>query len=450
MSAAPLAPPPGVPLPGDLPRLRVGSVHRSVLDSGADLMVVPRPTVPRIELRISVPGGAALGPTAASAELLRMGMPLGTAELDQEELSERLQELGGSLQVHQDHDRLTLHAAALAEAEEELYRLLAALVAAPDFPPDDLATERAKLAEGLRSARATPHFPAHEAIGELIYGAHPYGRREPTQGQVMRASRGSLLRLHHETFVPRDAQITVVGDLEPRRTLRRLRSAFAGWEGPRRVPRVPRVRALVHPELLFLEREGSVQTVVLAAASGPAPGEAGNVALNLAAAVLGGGFTSRLMSNLREDKGYTYSPHARLENHLRDGLAAASMEVRSEVTAAALAELRHEQARLATVPVPEAELRTTKSYLVGTRLVLLQTQSGLASALAQVRGHGFDHRHLERYQELVERTTAEDVMAAARRHLSPTAMTTVMVGDPSAAEGLESLLPLRRRQAPGA
>ncbi len=437
-----------VPVPGPVPELRVGSVHRTELDNGADVMVVPRPTVPRIEFRLSVPAGSALGPTAATAELLRMGLPLGTAELDQEQLAERLQDLGGSLQVYQDLDRLTLQAAALSEAEDELYRLMAALVAGPHFPGNDLQTEKAKLAEALRSARATPHFPAHEAVGQLVYRDHPYGRLEPTEGQVARVSRGSLLDLHRLTFIPRAAQITVVGDVDPRRTLRRLRSAFGAWEGPRRVPLAPRVRARVEPELLFLERPGSVQTVILSASSGPTHGEEGHIALTLATAVLGGGFTSRLMSNLREDKGYTYSPHARLENHLRDGMASASMEVRSDVTAAALAEIQHELARLATVAVPEAELRTTKSYLIGARLVMLQTQSGLASALAQVRGHGLDHRYLERYQQLVERTSAAEVMAAARRHLAPTAMTTVMVGDPSAAEGLEALVPVRRRRSP--
>jgi predicted Zn-dependent peptidase len=152
-----------------------------------------------------------------------------------------------------------------------------------------------------------------------------------------------------------------------------------------------------------------------------------------------------MMANLREDKGYTYSPHARVESHRRDGLASASMEVRTEVTAAALAELRHELARLATVPVPQDELATTRSYLEGARLVTLQTQAGLASALAQVRGLGLDHRYLEQYQMELERCSAEEVMEAARRYLAPTRMTTVLVGDESALPGLEALAPVRHR-----
>jgi predicted Zn-dependent peptidase len=372
-----------------------------------------------------------------------MGLPLGTANLDQGQLSEQIQDLGGSFQIHQDQDRLYLHAAALAEAEEELYRLIAELVMAPAFPSADLATERAKLVEGLRMERATPHFPAGEALQRLIYADHPYGRPEPTEAAVGRAGRQALLDFHAQTFTPFAAQITVVGDVEARRTQARLRRAFSPWRGPRRVPRLPAVRALRSSDVLFIPRPGSVQTVVMSGVSGPTHGDSEHMALSLATAILGGSFSSRMMSNLREDKGYTYSPHARLESRLLDGLAVASMEVRNDVTSAALVELYYEMGHLATVPVPKEEFQATKRYLAGARAIMLQTQAGLASALAQVRAHGLDHRYLERYSRELESTSPEQVMAAAQRYLSPTSVTTVMVGDRDAADGLEAVAPLR-------
>ncbi|MHB1893118.1 MAG: M16 family metallopeptidase [Candidatus Dormibacteria bacterium] len=433
-----------VPVPGAVPPVRVTGVSQTVLPNGAAVMVVPRPSVPRVEFRLSVPAGAAMGPSAAASELLAMGIPLGTKELDQAHLAERIQDLGGSLQVHQDHDRLYVQAGALSEAEEELYQLLAELVIAPHFPAADLATERAKLTEGLRMARAEPHFPAGEALQRRSYGDHPYGRPEPSETAIRRTGRPALLELHRQTFSPWAAQITVVGDVEPRLTQARLRRAFSAWQGPHRIPRLRAVRAGRSDELLFIARPGSVQTVVVAASSGPSHGHPDHVALTLATAVLGGGFTSRMMNNLREDKGYTYSPHARLDNHLLDGLATATMDVRNEVTGAAYLELLYELGRLATLEVPREELETTRSYLSGARVIMLQTQAGLASALAQVRAHGLDHRYLERYSRQLASTSAAEVMAAARRYLAPTAMTTVMVGDPAAAVQLEALAPVRR------
>ncbi len=432
-----------VPKPGSVPPVKITGVSQAQLSNGVEILVVPRPSVPRLEFRLSVPAGASMGESAAVSELFAMGLPLGTGTMNQSQLSERVQDLGGSLQVHQDHDRLFIQAAALAEAEEELYAILAELVTEPEFPAADLATERAKLLEGLRMAKATPHFPASEALQSAIYGDHPYGRSEPGETAVRRTGRAALLDFHQHTFTPWGAQITVVGQVEPRRTIGRIRRAFSNWAGPRRVPQVPAVRPIGSDELLFISRPGSVQTVVMSAASGPTHGHPDHIALTLATAVLGGGFSSRMMNNLREDKGYTYSPHARLENHLRDGLAVASKEVRNAVTAAAYAELLYELARLATTDVPEAELQTTKSYLAGSRVIMLQTQAGLASALAQLRAHKLDHRYLEQYSKQLLATTAAEVRAAAARYLAPTVMTTVMVGDPAAAEGLDALAPVR-------
>ncbi|MDA8395793.1 MAG: hypothetical protein M0T72_11275, partial [Candidatus Dormibacteraeota bacterium] len=208
----------GVPQPGPVPPLRIGRVSQTTLSNGVAVMVVPRPSVPRLEFRLSVPAGTALGPSAALSELLAMGIPLGTESMDQAELAERIQDLGGSLQVHQDEDRLFLHAAALSAAEEDLYRLLAEVVEEPAFPAAALATEKAKLLEGLRMARATAQFPAAETLQGLIYGSHPYGRRAPSDSAVRGARRRALLDLHRLTFTPRGAQITVVGAVEPRRT----------------------------------------------------------------------------------------------------------------------------------------------------------------------------------------------------------------------------------------
>ena len=429
--------PPLVPRPGALPPLKIGRTTQSTLPNGIEVMVVPRPSVPRVELRLTVPAGAAMGESAAVSELLRAGILLGTEELNQEQVSEAIQRLGGSLQVQQDQDRIYISAAALSEAEEELYQLVATIAARPSFPGEELETERVKLIEGLRAARATPDFPAAERLQELIYAGHPYGRPEPADTSIRRTSRRRLQALHRETFLPAAAQVTVVGDVVPRRTLARLERTFGSWSGRGRAPKIPQVRPHSRDEVTFIDRPGSVQTVILTGSSVPPMKHPAHFPLLLASALLGGAFNSRLMSNLREDKGYSYSPHARLDNHLLDGLAAASMEVRTEVTAAAWVELTYEMGRLATVEVPPEELGATRSYLSGARVIFLQTQSGLASSLAQVRSHGLDHRYLEGYAKGLAAVSPADLLRVSSRYLAPAALTTVMVGD--ASQVLESL-----------
>jgi zinc protease len=433
-----------VPRPGPVPPLRVGRPTRSLLANGLEAMVVARPSVPRVELRLTVPAGAAIGSSAAASELLRSGILLGTKKLNQEEVSESIQRLGGSLSVQQDHDRLHISASALSEAEDELYRLIFAITTQPNFPPEELETERVKLIEGLRIARATPQFLAGEQLQALIYGSHPYGRPEPPESAIRKTTRGQLQALHRATFLPSSAQITVVGDVDPRRAVARLRRAFGSWAGPSRAAKVPRVRPQVVPEVTFIDRPGLVQTVIMTGASGPPVGHPDQIPLALASAVLGGSFSSRLMANLREDKGYTYSPHTMSEAHLRDSLLGASMEVRTEVTAAAFVELTYELGRLASVEVGQEELEETRNYLAGVRVIFLQTQAGLASSLSQVRGHGLDQRYLEGYSDRLAAVTPAELRRVASRYLAPANLTTVMVGDAGeAAEALSRLVPVR-------
>lgn len=400
--------------------------------------------MPRVELRLTVPAGAALGPSAAASELLRSSILLGTKRLNQEEVSESIQRLGGSLSVHQDQDRLHISASALSEAEEELYRLVYTVATQPAFPSEELETERVKLIEGLRIARANPQFLAGERLQRLVYGDHPYGRPEPAEAAIRKTTRRQLQGLHQATFLPSSAQITVVGSVDPRRSLARLRSSFGSWSGPARPLKVPRVRPNVEPEVTFIDRPGSVQTVILTGASGPPVGHPDHIPLALASAVLGGSFSSRLMRNLREEKGYTYGAHTRSEAHLRDSLLGAEVEVRTEVTAASYVELTYELGRLASVEVPGEELEETRNYLAGVRVILLQTQSGLASSLAQVRSHGLDHRYLEDYSHRLAAVTAAELRRVAARYLAPANVTTVMVGDATAAaEALSRLGPVR-------
>jgi predicted Zn-dependent peptidase len=407
-------------------------------------MVVARPSVPRVELRLTVPAGAAIGTSAAASELLRAGVLLGTKALNQEEVSESIQRLGGSLQVQQDHDRLHISASALSEAEEELYQLIFTITTQPHFPADELETERVKLIEGLRIARATPQFLAGEKLQHLIYGNHPYGRPEPAESAIRKTTRRQLHELHQGTFLPSASQLTVVGDVEPRRTVARLRRAFGPWSGPRRLVKVPRVHPQVAPAVTFIDRPGSVQTVILTGASGPPIGHPDQIPLALASAVLGGSFSSRLMANLREDKGYTYSPHTMSEAHLRDSLIGAALDVRTEVTAPSFVELNYELGRLATVEVDADELEESRNYLAGVRVILLQTQAGLASSLSQVRGHGLDHHYLEGYSAGLTAVTPADLRRVAARYLAPSNLTTVMVGDSSqAAEAVSRVVPVQ-------
>lgn len=444
--------PPDLPVIGPVPDLRLARPLRTELDGGTRVTVVPQPSVPRVELRVMIPAGTARAIVPGSAELLGHTLLDGTARLDGATLARELQMIGADLDVSQDADVLVLNASVLREHEAALYELAAEVVTGATFPASELQLERGRLAEHLRMARATPHFPAHETVRAQVYGRHPYGRPTPTEAQVRRCGPGPVRALHAQAFVPAASQMTVVGDVDPRRTAQRLRRAFAPWRGRRRAWHLPAVRHLPSPGITLVDRPDAVQTVCVVAAGAPPLGHPDHLPLLLATSILGGGGPSRLMLNIRERHGYTYNPYAITDPHLGDTLVLCGADVRCEVTAAAVNEILYELGRLATTLVQAEELEGAQRYLAGTRVIAVQTQAGVAGALANAALHGQDHRYLETFARRVRATTAAQVREVAAYYLAPSRVHIVLVGPARQIAGAVAALgpvSVHRWSAPG-
>ncbi|HUY97085.1 MAG TPA: pitrilysin family protein [Verrucomicrobiae bacterium] len=422
------------PLPADLPAigpvpdLRLRRPVRTQLEGGTRTTIVAHATVPRLELRLAVPAGSAHASVPGSAELLSHTLLAGTRVRDGATLAQDLQMIGADLHVSQDGDVLVLSGSVLSEHEQELYELVAEVVTGPAFPADELQLERGRIAEQLRMARAAPHFPAQEVARAAVYGPHPYGAATPTESQIRRCGAAAIRSLHRATFGARAAQLTVVGDVDPRRTARRLSRAFAAWDGRRGSWRLPPVHHRPAAGITLVDRPEAVQTVCIVAAGAPPVGHPDHLPLLLATAILGGGGPSRLMLNIRERHGYTYNPFAMTDSHLGDTLLLAGADVRCEVTGPALTEILYELGRLATGEVTAAELEGAQRYLAGTRVIAVQTQAGVAGSLASAALHGQDHRYLETFARRVRAVTARDVRAVAARYLAPRSVHVILVG----------------------
>jgi predicted Zn-dependent peptidase len=156
--------------------------------------------------------------------------------------------------------------------------------------------------------------------------------------------------------------------------------------------------------------------------------------------VFGGYFSSRLVENIRERKGYTYSPRSGIDHQLLGSSLTITADVGTEVTAPALLEIRYEMGRMATLPVTLDELDSARRYLIGTTALSTQTQSGLADYLfaLSVSGLGFDY--LRQLPKRLEKVTVAEVRDAAAQFLAPARLPTVIVGDANATRAsLETL-----------
>jgi predicted Zn-dependent peptidase len=254
-----------------------------------------------------------------------------------------------------------------------------------------------------------------------------------------------LRALHRSSVRPDDAVLTLVGDLPPARMLDLAHDALAGWTGAAARGRVPGLPAPSPHPLLVVDRPGSVQSSFrLGGAALPRTAPA-YPALQLANLIFGGYFSSRWTENIREDKGYTYGPHSRVDHHVLGSTLVLDVEVATEVTAPALLETLYELGRIAALPVSEAEVDSVRQYAIGTLALSTSTQAGLASTLSALSAFGLGLDWITSHPSRLLAATVEDVSAAAARFFAPAALTGVVVGDADRITApLRALVPVER------
>ena len=400
-----------------------------VLDNGLTVVAVRKPGVPLVEVRLRVPFLSGKAAHPAQGSLLAESILTGADGYDRAGLAAAVQALGGDLSASADSDRLVLVGNALATNLRKLLGVLANVMTAATYAADETNTERSRLVERLTIARARPGVAANEALGARLWGDHPYGRDLAQPSDVEAVTAAQLRALHRSMVRPGRAVLVLVGDVAPGRMVDIAAAAFAEWAG---APTRPRVAALPVPPTgpwLLVDRPGSVQSTLRMARPAVDRTDAAYPAAHLANLIFGGYFTSRWTQNLREDKGYTYGPHSRIEHRLLGSLLVLSVEVQTEVTAPSVLETLYELGRLATLPPTDAELDSARQYAIGTLALSTATQAGLASTLSGLAGFGLGLDWLSELPRQLQAVTIDDVAVAAERFLAPAGFTNVVVGD---------------------
>lgn len=429
-------------LPGDLPPygadrpLPVPDITRRTLANGLEVWVVPRDGIPRVDYVLAVrnAGFAVDAPaTPGFASLFASLLPEGTGRRDSRAIAEAAQGHGGSVSASASTDGVIVTADALAPHAAPMLALLAEVVRTPAFPEEEVALGRANALQALKAAEAQPAFKATRALRRAIYGAHPYARTQQTEASIEGVTAAVLRAEHARRFQPDRALLVITGRIAPDEALRLAESTFGDWTAAgTEVPATPPVPADATPRRVLVQRDGSVQSTIRLGSPAIAATGDDYVPLQLAGTVLGGSFSSRVMQNLREQKGYTYGASTTLVAARMGGHVQGGADVRNEVTGASLKEFFGEFERLGSGPVPATELDDTKRYVAGSYLIGNQMQGAVAATLASQWLAGLPAEFLGQYVPKIRAVDAAQVQAMARKYYDPARQSIVVVGDGAA------------------
>ena len=402
------------------------------LANGMQVVLAERHAFPKISAQLFFRSGNAVvahrypGLAEITATVIRTG----TASRSSRQIEEDLRRMGADLGTSAGADASAIAISGVAEFSEGLLELLADLARNASFPVDEFERERRQKLEGLRIERATPSFLATERLRHVLFGKHPYAIVAPTEAQVEAYRHEQLPEFYRHHYSPANALLVVVGDFPGDAMFEQIEKVFGAWKSPAPAPvdsPAPPHHSGRHVHLVHLP--GAVQSQVLVGNLGITRRDPDWYRTVLANSIYGGAFHSRLVINIREQKGYTYSPRSGLNALRQFGYFSVHAAVRNEVTAATLTEIFYEMDRMRSLPVTNEELESARSYLSGVFSLGVATQDGVLGQISGVYLDRLPEDYLETYRARIHALTADDILAAARRHFDSPNAQIVVVGD---------------------
>jgi len=402
------------------------------LSNGLEAILAESHSIPKFhgELFFRSGNAAFADRTPGLAEMTATVVRTGTAKRVSRQIEEDLRRIGADLSSSAGADTSAISFAGLAEFSEPLMGMVNELAREAAFPDAEFERERRQKLEEVKLERTQPGFLASERLRKVLFGVHPYGQVSPSEAQVAAYKREDLQAVYRESYTPENALLLLVGDFDSQEMLKTAEKVFGGWKGVK--PAAKTFAAPPNPRgrrVYLVHVPGAVQTQVLAGCHAITRKHPDWVKLGLTNSLYGGAFNSRLVMNIREDKGYTYSPRSSVNALRQHGYFSVSAAVRNDVVAASLTEIFYEMDNLRSVPVPTAELADAQNYLSGIFSMGLATQDGLLSQLSTVALNELPDDYLETYRQRVRALTPEDLLATARKYLDSANMQIVVVGD---------------------
>ncbi|WP_248965873.1 M16 family metallopeptidase [Sphaerisporangium perillae] len=397
-----------------------------VLPNGLTVLAIARRTVPLVELRLRVPFADV---DRASGAVLAQTLFRGTKSRSNREFAATLQAVGGAIGAGVDPDRLQISGNALSTGLDTLLELLAEAINEAAYAGQEVMTERARLANRIKVALSQPSHLVRSALLERVYGSHPYAVQTPSGDDVEAVEPEHLRELHARRLHPGGATLVLVGDFDPDTVLDQVAEHFAGWRGAGPATELLPPPPLEPGPLLIVNRPGAVQSSLRLALPAVARSHPDNAPLQLANLIFGGYFSSRWVENIREDKGYTYGPHSMIDHSVAGSKLMLSADVATDVTAPALMETFYELGRIATLAPDPAEIDQARQFALGTLVLGMSTQSGLAGLASGLAGAGLRMNYLVEHAGRLSAATVDEVHRAAQQYLAPAGAVGVVLGD---------------------
>jgi predicted Zn-dependent peptidase len=372
-----------------------------------------------------------VGLSSIFASVMRTG---GTVAREPDMLNEELESMAASVEVGMSQEYGTVNLSTLADDIEKGLEIFADVLRYPAFREDKLELRKQQSIERIRRRNDNPIQLAFRNFSALLYGTdHPFGWYTETEG-IESISVDDLKAFHAKYYHPNNMMLAITGDFDTETLIAQLEKVFEGWETAEiTFPDVPTVDGTSKPSVNYIFKDLN-QTAMLIGDFGikRTPDFPDFFPLRIMNEILGeGGFTSRLMMEVREKHGLAYAVGSMMQTsyYTNPGIWLAYSQTRADKTAEAISLIIDVIGGLRDAPVPEEELQRTKDSLINSFVFGFESSAQIAFQQMMLAYRGYDPDFLETYTDNIAKVTAEDVQTVAQKYLHPDSLTIVTVGN---------------------
>lgn len=421
-------PPPGAARPLNLP-----TITEKKLSNGLTVVIAPLKNVPKITTILTFRSATTASDRDAHpgiAQIVAAVANEGTDTRTSKQLKEELRSIGGTLSLGSDADSTTMSASALSEFSAKLFELMSDVAQHPSFPETEVKLAQENTIQQIRAGRADPGFLVNERFQKAVFGNHPYSFVVPDEKSISSLTAPDLKTFVGKYYIPNASHLVVVGDIDVDKTFAEIEKAFGSWKSGTVAPdENPPVPTRDKRQIYFVNRPGSIQSAIYIGNVSIPRKDKDYFAIRTADTIYGGSFYSRLTRNIRESKGYTYSPFSSSDTRAKTGAFFAGAFVRNEVTGPTLLEIFYELDRMRVLPVSDEELSAAKEYSTGNFSVELASQFGLAGRINTIYTYNLDKSFINDFRPKIEALTPADIQRAAAKYFDTYRAAIVIVGD---------------------
>jgi len=408
-------------------------VKRTVLENGLTLLTVERHNLPVVKVAVGLNAGSLVEPEekAGLANITASLLTEGTQTRTSREISEAIEFVGGSVGAGGGDDYSTVSLSVLKKDIDLGFDLLSDIMLRPSFPEDELNKKKERIKASLKAQEEDPGFVASKEFKKAVFGTHPYGRLvSGTEETIDAISREDIVNFHSSYYVPNGAVMAVVGDISAAEVASLLKRYFSQWH-PGNIERnglLP-INPKRERKTVTIDKDLTQATIKLGHL-GVSRNSPDYYAVSVMNYILGGGgFASRLMLNVREEKGLVYDIHSFFAADKYGGSFQVGLQTKNESANVAITEVLEEIRRIKNEPVSDAELSDAQSFLTGSFPMRIETSSRIASFLVAVEYYDLGLDYIDNYPAYINDITKEDIMRVANKYLDDAEFTLVVVAD---------------------